>query len=76
MYYEEFDNREKENNEFVDAEYEDINGGNNSSGGGNNRPPKKSGKGPFIALIIGLLIYISEQILKFKVKHEELLSSK
>lgn len=55
MYYEEFDNRDNENNEFVDAEYEDINGGNGSSGGGN-KPPKKKGNGPIIALIIAIVV--------------------
>ena len=55
MYYEEFDNRENENNEFVDAEYENVNGGNDSSGG-SNKPPKKKGNGPLIALIIAIVI--------------------
>ncbi|MBR2213033.1 MAG: trypsin-like peptidase domain-containing protein [Eubacterium sp.] len=54
MYYEEFDNRDRENNEFVDAEYEDMNGGNGSSGG--NKPPKKKGNGPIIALIIAIVV--------------------
>ena len=55
MYYEEFDNKE-ENNEFVDAEYEDMNGGNGSSGGGSNMPPKKKGNGPIIALIVAIVV--------------------
>ncbi|MCR5429694.1 MAG: trypsin-like peptidase domain-containing protein [Eubacterium sp.] len=55
MYYEEFDNK-NENNEFVDAEYEDINGGNGSSGGESNKPPKKPGKGPIIALIVAIVV--------------------
>ena len=55
MYYEEFDNKE-ENNEFVDAEYEDMNGGNGSSGGGSNMPPKKKGNGPIIALIVAIVM--------------------
>ncbi len=57
MYYEEFDNRENDNNEFVDAEYEDMNGGNGSSNGGSNRPPKKKGNGPIIALIIAIVVF-------------------
>ena len=57
MYYEEFDkNENNENNEFVDAEYEDINSGNKSSEGGNRKPPKKSGKGPIIALIVAIVV--------------------
>lgn len=55
MYYEEFDNKESENNEFVDAEYEDMNSNNNSSGGGN-KPPKKKGNGSLIALIIAIVV--------------------
>ncbi|MBP5306383.1 MAG: hypothetical protein J6Z02_11080, partial [Lachnospiraceae bacterium] len=54
MYYEEFDNKENENNEFVDAEYENVNNGNDSSGG--DKPPKKKGNGPLIALIIAIVI--------------------
>ncbi len=54
MYYEEFDNKESENNEFVDAEYENVNGGNGSSGGGNKKPKKNNG--PLIALIIAIVV--------------------
>lgn len=54
MYYEDFENRD-ENNEFVDAEYEDMNSGNGSSNGGNKKPPKK-GNGPIIALIIAIVV--------------------
>ena len=58
MYYEEFDNKdESTNNEFVDAEYEDMNGGGGSSNNGNNRPPKKKGNGPIIALIICIVVF-------------------
>ena len=55
MYYEEFDNKENENNEFVDAEYENVNNGNDSSGGGD-KPPKKKGNGPLIALIVAIVV--------------------
>lgn len=55
MYYEEFENRDNDNNEFVDAEYEDMQGGNDSSGGGN-KSPKKKGNGPIIALIIAIVV--------------------
>ncbi len=54
MYYEEYENRESENNEFVDAEYEDMNKGGGS--GGSNRPPKKKGNGPIIALIVAIVV--------------------
>ena len=54
MYYEEFDNKENENNEFVDAEYENVNSGNDSSGG--DKPPKKKGNGPLIALIVAIVV--------------------
>lgn len=55
MYYEDFEKRD-DNNEFVDAEYEDINSKNDSSSGGNRKPPKKSGKGPIIALIVAIIV--------------------
>ncbi len=55
MYYEEYD--KQDNNEFVDAAYEDIDSDNNSQGGGSsNRPPKKKGNGPIIALIIAIIV--------------------
>ena len=56
MYYEEFENRDSENNEFVDAEYDDMSSDNGSSGGGDNKPPKKSGRGPFVALIVAIVV--------------------
>ncbi len=56
MYHEEFDNKESENNEFVDAEYENVNDKNDSSSGGSNKPPKNSGKGPIVALIIAIVV--------------------
>ncbi|MBP5773496.1 MAG: trypsin-like peptidase domain-containing protein [Eubacterium sp.] len=54
MYYEEFDNKESENNEFVDAEYENVNDGNDSSNG-EKKPPKKN-NGPIIALIVAIIV--------------------
>ena len=53
MYYEEFD--KNENNEFVDAEYEDMNSGSGSSNGGK-KSPKKNGRGPLIALIVAIIV--------------------
>ena len=48
------DNYNSENNEFVDAEYENMNSGSGSNNGGR-RPPKKKGNGPLIALIIAIV---------------------
>ena len=62
MYYEEFDKREEEkdssNNEYMDDIYEELKEEypEGSDDEPNKKPPKKSGKGPFIALIAIIIV--------------------